>query len=344
MVKKVLPFLALLAAIVVPLVVDFGYTMYSLVLVVLYMYWASAWNIMGGYTGLFAIGNGMYAGIGAYATGILFMFHGISPWLGIFIAGIIAGLVSLAVGYPVFRLKGMYYALATIAMMSALKIIFANETVVLGYHTNGANGLQIPVTGRIQDMQFMTKLGYYYVILFLLVVLLLVSNLISKSKMGYYFRAIKADEEAAGSLGVNVLGYKMTSHFISAFFTAIGGGFYAMLMVYVDPKTVFSFDFSVNMLLMAIIGGVGRLWGPILGAGILVPVKEIIRVNLGTKVAGLSAVMYGMVLMFVIYFMPNGILGWISDRISAAKLRSYKAKNNTETAKLDNCSREEDEV
>ena len=312
--KRYIPIAALLViGLLAPAALRNQFYMQSAIFVVLYMYWASSWNILGGYTGLFALGNGLYIGVGGYVVAVLSVHLGISPWIGMIIAGLAAGLLSILIGYPVFKLKGMYYSLASIALMSVFEIIFNNELTIFGVYTGGPNGLRLKMTGNALDMQFAGKLGYYLVVLALLVIVLLVSDGIEHSKMGYYFRSIRANQDAAASLGVNVLRYKLTAHFISAFFTAVGGAVYVVTFLYVSSKTVFGMDLSFAMMLFCVIGGANTLWGPVLGAIIMVPIQQALRIAAGVQLAAVSSLIYGLALCFAMMFMPDGILGAVNQ-------------------------------
>ncbi len=324
--KRFIPIgVLLIIGLLVPLVFKTSFYMQSVIYVVLYMYWASAWNILGGYTGLFALGNGLYIGVGAYVVAVLFVHWGVSPWIGMVIAGLVCGLLSIIVGYPVFRLKGMYYALATIALMSVFEVVFNNQTNVLGIYTGGPNGLRFPMTGNALDMQFSSKNGYYYVVLALLIIILLVSDRITHSKLGYYFRSIRANPDAAASLGVNVLKYKLTAHFISAFFTGIGGAVYVTTFMYVAAKTVFGMPLSFAIVLFSIIGGANTLWGPVIGALIMVPIEQALRIAAGSEMAALSTLVYGLALCLAMLFMPDGILGQIKKIVAKRKKQKIEA-------------------
>lgn len=323
--KRFIPIgVLLIVGLLVPLVFTTSFYLQSAIYVVLYMYWACSWNILGGYSGLFSLGHGLYIGLGAYVVAVLFVYCGISPWIGMIIAGLACGLLSILVGYPVFRLKGMYYALATIALMSVFEIVFNNQSTIFGIYTGGPNGLRFPMTGSAWDMQFSSKTGYFYLVLGMLIVIMLVSDRITHSKMGYYFRSIRANPDAAASLGVNVLRYKLTAHFISAFFTGVGGAVYVTTFMYVTAKTVYGMTLSFAMVLFAIIGGANTLWGPVIGALIMVPIEQALRIAAGSSLAALSTLVYGLALCLVMLFMPDGILGQIKK--ATVKRRKQKAE------------------
>lgn len=298
---------------VAPAVLDLGVsTMSILITVLLYMYYASAWNIMGGYTGLFSLGSGIYIGLGAYITACLYCELGISPWAGIIIAGVVTGLFSMLIGYPTFKLQNIYYSFATFAILLAMLTVFKNFKTIGGLKLGGAEGYKIPTGYSPMNMQFTSKLPYYYIILALLVIILLASYLISHSRYGYYFRAISANKDAASSLGVNVIGMKLRAQFISAFFFAVGGGFYCMFMNYIDPSKLFGNDLSINIMVMCVVGGANTLWGPVVGAGLMYTVNRVVTIY-AASISGLANIVFGVVLMLVVLFMPGGLLPFFKD-------------------------------
>lgn len=297
-----------LCALIYPVFFRDGYVLQFGINILMYAMAAVAWNIIGGYAGQLALGNGVYFGIGAFVASVLFVYEGVSPWIGMLIAGLIAGGISLLLGSITFRLKGSYYALSTVALLFVIKMLFTSNTYILGFKTNGALGLTIPWTGEsFSNMMFLDKTWYYYIIFALLVITLLISNYINRSKMGYYLAAINTNPEAAASLGVNVMGMKLRAGFASAFLTAVCGTFYAFVIQVVDPARVLGYDLSVQIMLYAIIGGMGTLWGPVLAAVIMVPLNDLLRAQLGSSMAGLSTVIYGLALCLIVYFMPDGL-------------------------------------
>ena len=303
--------LLLAALLLFPAVVSQQFTINSFCLVFLYAYWASSWNILGGYTGQMSLGHACFVGLGAYTTAVLFSHFHCSPWIGLLAAGLVAGLASLVIGIPCFKLKGSYFTLSTVALCHVFRIVFNTNSTLFGLETSAAQGMKLPWWGGLAAMQFLDKRSYYYIILGMLLLVLLVSYAIKRSKLGYYLAAIRTNQDAAASLGVNVLGMKLTAMFISAFFTAMGGGLYAMFLQYIDPNSVFAYDLSVKIMVLAVVGGGGTLWGPIVGASLLVPVQQILNSRLGANLAGLALAVYGVVLMIVIYFMPKGFLDTI---------------------------------
>lgn len=324
----------LAALIVLPLVLNLSVsTMSILITVLLYMYYSSAWNIMGGYTGLFSLGAGLYIGLGAYVTACLYKYAGITPYIGIIISGILVGLFAMLLGYPTFKLQALYYSLATFALLQVFLTIFKNFKTIFGIKVGAAEGFKLPTGTSPANMQFASKLPYYYIILGLLVVIILVSFYISRNKDGFYFRAISANMDAASSLGVNVLSMKMKAQFISAFFLAVGGGFYCMFMNYIDPSKLFGNDLSINIMVMCVVGGANTLFGPVIGAGLLYTINRVVTIY-ASSVSGLANVVYGVILICVVMFMPGGLLPyfkeWRENRAAAKRKADLKKSNEKE--------------
>ena len=291
----------------VPVFVHRSLVLQYLINMMIFAYLALAWNIIGGYAGQLALGNGVYLGIGAYVAAVLYTYEGISPWVGMIVAGMIAAILALLVGGITFRLEGSYFALATVAMLHIIRITFMSNEYILGYRTKGALSFNIKWNGGLMNMQFEERSGYYWLFLGLLVVGILISAGIKNSKMGYYLQAICTNPDASGSLGVNVMGMKLIANCISAFMVAVGGSMYAFYLSVVDPSSVLGYDMSIKILLFAIIGGRETLLGPGFAAFILAPLGNILRGIVGASVAGLAEVIYGLVLMAAIYFMPKGV-------------------------------------
>lgn len=276
--------------------------------ILIFSYFTSMWNIIGGYAGQMALGNGVFIGIGAYVSAVLFTYENVNPWIGMFIGGAVCALFALLIGSLTFRLSGSYFALGTVAMLHIIRLIFTSNKVILGYKTKGALSFALPWRGGgLVNMQFDSNKEYFYLLLGLLIVGLLVSWYIKRSKMGYYLQALSTNPAAANSLGVNVMGMKLKANMISAFMMGLGGTFYAQFMNTLDPNRVLGYSMSVQVLLFSIIGGAGTLAGPVLAAVILVPFQDIIRGWVGSSVQGLAPMLYGIVLMLVVYFMPKGL-------------------------------------
>jgi len=296
----------------VPRFVSDVYMMNVLILTLLFAALSKSWNLLGGYCGQVSLGHALYFGIGAYATSILYVKFGITPWGGLLAGGIIAALIALALGYPCFRLKGHYFSIATIVIAEIGLLLFHNWD-----YAGAALGIQWPFTpDSWWTLQFARdKAPYFYFALGLFAVTWLVTFSIVESKWGYWWRAVKDSAEAAESLGVTIFHSKMAAAAISAFFTAVGGGFYAAFVSYIDPDSVMHFRFSLLMALPAVLGGVGSLWGPAIGALILIPLAELTRSYLGGSGSGLDLVIYGALIMIVSLTRPEGILSIIKPAI-----------------------------
>lgn len=298
----------LLIVMMIPLFFNSALILQYMINILIFAYFTSMWNIIGGYAGQMALGNGVYVGIGAYVSAVLFTYEHVNPWIGMFIGGAVCALFALAIGAVTFRLSGSYFALGTVAMLHIIRLIFTSNKVILGYKTKGALSFALPWRGGgLLNMQFDSNVGYFYLLLGLLIVGLIVSWYIKTSKMGYYLQAISTNPAAANSLGVNVMGMKLKANMISAFMMGLGGTFYAQFMNTLDPNRVLGYDMSVQILLFSIIGGAGTITGPVLAAVLLVPFQDIIRGLVGSSVQGLAPMLYGIVLMLVVYFMPKGL-------------------------------------
>jgi branched-chain amino acid transport system permease protein len=238
----------------------------------------------------------------------------------------------MVLGYPTFKLQNIYYSFATFALLQVMLVIFKNFKTFFGlFKLGGAEGLKVSSTASDPaNMQFLSKEPYYYIILALLVLVLLVSYYISHSKRGFYFRAISANMEAASSLGVNVMNLKLQAQFLTAFFSAVGGGFYCMFLGYVDPSKMFGSDLSINVMLFCVVGGANTLWGPVLGAGLMYTINRIVTIY-AASVPGLANIIFGAVLMLVIFFMPGGLIPWFQEmrekRAAAKRAAELKAEN-----------------
>ena len=312
--------IALLIAVALPLCVTNPYLLQYFINMLLFAYLATGWNVIGGYAGQMALGNGVYFGIGAYVSTVLFIYENLSPWVGMLVGGCVAALLALALGSMTFRLNGSYFSLSTVALLHVVRLLFLSNNEMFGYETRGAQGLYVPWRGEsFANMQFTGKTEYYYIILALFVIGIVVSWWIKNSRMGYYLSAINTNQEAAGSLGVNVMGMKLKASCISAFMTAVGGTFYAQFIMLVDPSSVLGYDLSVQIMLYAAIGGRGTLLGPVLAAFLLAPLNDLLRAAFGTTVSGLSLVVYGLALMLIIYFIPQGMWPYLSEKIQSAK-------------------------
>lgn len=297
----------------------------------IYAYFATSWNILGGYAGQMAMGNGVYIGIGAYVTTILYLYENVSPWIGMFIGGVIAACVAYVFGRITFRLSGTYFALSTVCFLHITRMVLYNNPTFLGFDTGGAVGLYIDWTGEnFWGMQFASKTPFYYILLVMLIVGVLISWKVKTSKWGYYLSAIKTDQVAASSLGVNVMSAKLKAGCLSAGMLAVGGGVFVFILAVVDPTRVLGINLSQQILLFCVIGGLGTLAGPICAAFLMSPLSDILRATLGSQYSGLSLVVYGLALMLIIIFLPHGIWDPIQKTFSRWFDRIFKTRKKGE--------------
>jgi branched-chain amino acid transport system permease protein len=278
-----------------------------LIMILLWALLASSWNIAGGYAGMFSLGHGAFIGIGAYASSMLFIHFKLSPWVGMIIGAVAAGIVASFLGYICGRLKGHYFALATIAFVELINI----TGVQLKELTRGSEGLSIPFHPGWLNFMFESKVTYAYIGLVFAAIFYFLSLTLERSKLGYYLVAMREDEDAAKSLAINTPLVKMISIGLSGFLAAIGGTFYAQYILFIEPDTVLSFNFSVQVALVTIVGGMGTALGPIIGSFLLTPLSMLLRAYLGGGLAGLHIVIYGFLLLIVVFFIPDGVVNAI---------------------------------
>jgi branched-chain amino acid transport system permease protein len=293
-------------------------------LVLLYAISASAWNLIGGYAGQISVGHAVFFGTGAYTALFVFNQWGLPPVTGIPLGILISILIAIVIGMPTFRLRGHYFAMATIAVAELVRILVANWPLV-----GAALGLGGPMVPRTWlDLSFRSPIPYYYMFLAVLALLLWTTWQIERSRMGYYLRSIKEDERAARSLGVPVRRYKLYTYMLSASFTALAGALYALMVGFIDPDSGFGILISVEMIIMAALGGAGTLFGPLLGALILVPLKETTNTLFGGAGTGITYVVYGGIIMLLARYRPRGLMGiWhdFAERRLQPRERDYRA-------------------
>ncbi len=291
--------------VIYPFLFDTSFPLHLMIMILIFATVATGWNILGGYAGQVSLGHAVYFGIGAYTSTLLFMNWKVTPWLGMIVGGIAAIGVSVLIGYPCFRLGGRYFTIATLVLGEVMATIFLNWPAV-----GGAVGLFIPMVPEgFWNMQFhSSKLPYHYVALAFLAASIATTYWIDHSQIGYYLRAIKGDPDAARSLGISTIKYKLLAMAFSAFFAALGGTLYAQYVLYIDPGSVMPATISSLVTLIAALGGMGSLWGPTLGALVLIPVAELTRAYLGGGGRALNLVIYGAIVVIVAVFQPEGLI------------------------------------
>jgi branched-chain amino acid transport system permease protein len=305
----------LAAAVLFPALVTLPYPRDVLIRIFLFATLAQAWNILAGYCGQISLGHAIFFGTGAYAAGMFVAKDIASPWVAMVVGAVIAVALSQVIGAPVFRLRGHYFAIATIAVGEIVHILAVNWELI-----GAARGLYIPIKrpDSLVNFQFhQSKAVYYYIVLGLLLLGLGVTRLIERSRLGYYFRAVREEQDAAASLGVAVARTKRMAFAISAALTAMCGTFYAQYVLFIDPESVLPLSLSILICLVAVLGGVGTLWGPLIGAAVLIPLGEATRIYVGGTGKALDLVIYGALIMVVSVAQPAGLVG-IARRLRRA--------------------------
>lgn len=291
-------------ALVFPLVVESQYMLLVACIVLLYGAAGMAWNIVGGYAGQLSLGHGIYFGIGAYTSSILFLNLGISPWLGMWAGAAFGAVTAAGIGYMCFRLRGPYYVLATIGLL----VVFETLAMKLKGLTGGAEGLSVSNPhGNWLNFQFSHYAPMYYIGLVLVVMLVVFTLRMDRSRFGHYLRAIREDEDAAEAIGVNTTGYKVRAAAWSGFFTALAGTYYAQLSGFIDPSLVFGFDVSLQFMLVSFIGGTSNFCGPLVGSLLLTPLSEFLR-SYYSDIQGLPMFIYGAAIIVVMLWLREGLV------------------------------------
>ena len=321
--KKEFISLAILAALLAVFPVFAGpYALSVATLILYFAYTGQAWNVMMGFAGQLSLGHSLYVGVGAYAAGALFYRWGIGPWAGLWVAIVLCTAFGLAIGFLAFRfgISGVYFALLTIAFAEFTRIGF-DHIDWLG----GPGGMFLKVAQR-DAWDLLNFRGppvmYYYAMLALCIFALLICFLLLKSKAGYYWQAIRENEEAAQALGINVFRWKMAAMAISSAMTSVAGVFFAFYYNNLFPEQIFNISRSIEIILGPIIGGIGTLFGPILGAAVLTLLSDGITeaiAALGWEIPGIKQVFYGVVLLVVVMFLPNGIWPAIAKKLRLGK-------------------------
>lgn len=306
---RVLIALALAVLLALPLVAD-RYVLSVLTLIFYFAYVGQAWNLMMGYAGQLSLGHALYVGLGGYVAALLWLDFGIGPWLGVFAAVAVATAFGAAIGWLGFRfgIAGVYFALLTIAFAEFTRIGFDHLSF-----TGGAAGLFIPFEEKRLGEWWNLRGGqhlFYYLALALASAAVVLVALLSRCRLGYQWLAVREDETAARALGIDAFRVKMAAVLISSAMTAVGGVFYAFYYNSLFPSQVFEMSRSIELILAPIVGGLGTVFGPVIGAFILTPVGEgliAVTERLGVNAPGVKAVFYGAILIGIIYAMPTGV-------------------------------------
>lgn len=309
----------LAALIALPFVYREPYHLHILVLILIWSFAYTAWSIMGRF-GLVSLGHGGFMGVGAYVTALLWNHLDVSPWIGIPISMVAAGVLALIVAYPCFRFRitGHYFVLVTLALSGiVLQVITATRDYTggsLGYTPNRARS-----GSGLMALQFDDKTTWYLIALGVWVVGLLIWRWVDRSMSRYAMEAISEDEDAAAAAGVNVTAEKLKITLISALMTALAGALYCQYQMFISPDTVSGIAVSLQMVFAVIVGGLYVSLGPTVGAIITIMLAEVLRIGFGTKAVGWDNLVYGVLLVVFIIFLPKGILGSVIERLKAPR-------------------------
>ncbi|MBR0939184.1 branched-chain amino acid ABC transporter permease [Bradyrhizobium jicamae] len=305
---------ALIVLIAVPFVHSDPYHLHLLVLILIWSFAYTSWSIMGRF-GLVSLGHGGFMGIGAYVTALLWNHLDISPWIGIPLSMATAGVLALVVAYPCFRFRitGHYFVLVTLALSGiVLQVITATRD-----YTGGSLGYTPRRAGGIAALQFDDKTTWYLIALAVWLAGLVIWRAIDRGMISRAMEAISEDEDAAAAAGVNVTAEKLKITLISALMTALAGALYCQYQMFISPDTVSGIAVSLQMVFAAIVGGVYVALGPTVGAAITILLAEVLRISFGTGAVGWDNLVYGVLLVLFIIFLPKGILGSVIDRITS---------------------------
>ena len=294
-----------------------SFYLHLFIMIFMHAVMAQSWNVIAGFSGQISLGHGAFFGIGAYATSFFYMQYDVSPWISIFLGMFISGVFAILIGIPMLRLSGHYFAIATLLIGISFQIIFQRWDLV-----GAASGLWVPMTSEDSwsALQFhSSKLPYYYIFLVFFLISFFAVWVLSRSKLGYRLRAVRDDPQAALSLCINVSNYKIIAYVISAMIMAPMGSLFAQYILIIDPDRVFNIEISIIVLLITVLGGIGNVWGPIIGASILIPISEYSRIYLGGTGGAIDLILYGLILMIICIFRPNGLISLIPKNILERK-------------------------
>lgn len=305
---KVVALAVLLALLlIIPFTIGDQFIYHIFITICIFAGLSTAWNIVGGFAGQLSLGHSIFYGIGAYA-GVILLNMGISPWLGMFVGAGLSVMVAIIISYPCFRLHGPFFALATIAFLEVFRVLALHWRELTG----GATGLMIPLKIGWEWMVFRERLPPLSIAFGMLLVTLAVAWWIRSHRIGFYLVATRERESAARAAGVSTVRVRLIAVSVSAALTAMIGTFHAMYLTFIEPAAVFSLQNSIQIAMFALIGGLGTVFGPLLGAVLLVPLSELSRGWLGAHALGLHGFVYGVVLVLAVLFMPNGLMGIIN--------------------------------
>jgi len=304
---------ALALLIAYPFIFTTSFSQHLMILILLYALMAQSWNVVAGLSGQISLGQAIFFGIGAYSSTVLFAKYGVTPWVGLMVGMLLSALAAVAIGVPTLRLRGHYFAIATLLIGSSVQIVFQRWDWV-----GAASGLYVPIERASPwfYLQFHTsKVPYYYLALGAVAIGYLVVWKLRRSRLGFRLQALRDEPDAAASLGIAIARHKVLAFMISGAMMSVAGTFYAQYVLVLDPERLFSAEISIIVLLMTVLGGSGTLWGPALGAAILVPLSEYSRIWFGGTGRTIDLILYGILILLVCMWRPSGILSLLEERI-----------------------------
>lgn len=305
---EVVPFVLVLAGLgaMIWFLARDSFALSIVVILLLYAGLATSWNIIGGFGGQFSMAHSVFFAVGAYTAGNLYLHWGLSPWIALIPAALLAAGLGVLISWPVFRLRGPFFAIATMALTEvAIAIAHYGEAV-----TGGASGMTIPYRSGLEWMIFRQRWASALLFLGYFAVTLAVAICVYRSRLGYYLQAVRDNEAAALASGIGVLRTKIVGMGISAALAGMGGVLFMMYVRIVDPHSLLSlFDVGVKIALIALIGGIGTIYGPLLGAMLIIPLDYWLRSNVGSEIPGGSQIVLGAILIFAALFLRRGIYG-----------------------------------
>jgi branched-chain amino acid transport system permease protein len=315
---RYVPAAILVFLVVLPFLLPNQFYVHIVIMMAVFAVLGGAWNLIGGYGGQLSLGHAAFFGMGAYVSTMLINHYPISPWITLWIGSAAALLLSIPVGIICFRLQGPYFAIATIGLAEALRLLVLHFREI----TNGSLGLTVPFKGNAPwQFQFTSKLPYYYIALVMAVGTVLITRRMERMRLGHYLVAIGQDQHAAEALGINSTRAKAQALAVSAFVTGLAGVFYAQYTYVIHPDTVFSLAMSIQLALVAIVGGVGTALGPVLGAVIMETFIQFTQIAFAGQYPGLELLVYGCLLIAVILWRPRGVIPWFERLYSAVLQR-----------------------
>lgn len=298
----------------------------------------SAWNIIGGFARQTSWAHASFFSAGAYAGVLMYLYFGVSPWIGMLVGIVVSVLLAIVIGLPTFKLRGTYFAIATIACCTIVEKLL----MYFSDFSGGSSGRSLPVMpeNSLWMLSFKEDIIFFYIGLVLMLVCVFINKYIRDSRLGYYLRAIREDEVAAEALGIHTYRMKLIALIISAAITAIVGTIYAFRLRYVDPATFGSHDVAVRIGMIAIVGGLGTIWGPVMGAALTVPLLQLGSSYLGNVGGGgLAWVIYGLIIILFVLFQPGGLAALFEKLAATIKKNVASKKHDTKSANERNCLR-----